>query len=144
MIFTAYVLASVVHDSTRTQVAVINGPETGKIGTILRVVRESGAVLVDGVRLRERCVTFAHPRTCLLSPYLHREKCVTSLLAHPLRVVPISSFSTIVTCVCAVSRCGTDVCVAFLFQGNATHKGVSQGEGYNVRDSGARVVGSTG
>jgi hypothetical protein len=38
------------------QVAVINGPEVGKIGTILRVVRESGTVLVDGVRLKERCV----------------------------------------------------------------------------------------
>eukprot|EP00037_Helgoeca_nana_P006695 m.61420 g.61420 ORF g.61420 m.61420 type:complete len:213 (+) comp17556_c0_seq1:96-734(+) len=36
------------------KVAMINGPETGKVGTILRVVRANGTVLVDGVRLQER------------------------------------------------------------------------------------------
>eukprot|EP00035_Acanthoeca_spectabilis_P021632 m.439259 g.439259 ORF g.439259 m.439259 type:complete len:213 (+) comp18362_c0_seq1:66-704(+) len=36
------------------KVGVINGPEAGKVGTILRVIRERGTVLVDGVRLKER------------------------------------------------------------------------------------------
>lgn len=82
MMLTAYVLATAVHDLTRTQVAVINGPETGKIGTILRVVRESGTVLVDGVRLKERCgVTLGLPR--------------------PLLAASLSPFSTAVTYDCA-------------------------------------------
>eukprot|EP00038_Savillea_parva_P003874 m.131279 g.131279 ORF g.131279 m.131279 type:complete len:213 (+) comp11309_c0_seq6:1414-2052(+) len=36
------------------KVGVINGPEVGKVGEVLRVVRERGTVLVDGVRLKER------------------------------------------------------------------------------------------
>jgi hypothetical protein len=43
------------------QVAMINGPETGKVGTILRVVRANGTVLVDGVRLQERCAFSTSP-----------------------------------------------------------------------------------
>lgn len=36
------------------KVQVINGPEAGQVGKVLRVIRERGTVLVDGVRAKQR------------------------------------------------------------------------------------------
>mmetsp|Transcript_21319 Transcript_21319/g.63522 ORF Transcript_21319/g.63522 Transcript_21319/m.63522 type:complete len:210 (+) Transcript_21319:258-887(+) len=38
------------------KVGVVCGPEAGKVGNVIRVIRERGTVLVQGVRLRQRVI----------------------------------------------------------------------------------------